>query len=244
VKRQLLVYDGLQRCPYLPGNVARMPLYRQLGRLTPAEADARFANAERRVGVSLYRTECPTCTACQGLRVPVAEFKPSRSQRRVLSRWPSDGRVEIDRATYSDEKLALFNRHKRERGLADAEEEPMTAIAYMAWLVQSCFETVEMRYYLGDRLVGVSVLDVGATSLSSVYFYFDPSPEVSRLSPGVYSVLQEIEACRASGRRHLYLGLWVGDCKALAYKSSYQPNERLVDGDWRRDVGPVSASPG
>ena len=69
---QKLVYDGAQRCPYLPDRVARMPLYRQLRRLTLVEADARFANSERRVGACLYRTACATCSECQGLRVPVA----------------------------------------------------------------------------------------------------------------------------------------------------------------------------
>jgi arginine-tRNA-protein transferase len=168
------------------------------------------------------------------MRVLVDEFAPSRSQRRVLSRWPADGRVEIDVATYSDEKLALFNKHKLARGLADPDEPEMSAIGYMSWLVQSCFDTVEMRYYLGKRLVGVGVVDLGARSASSVYFYFDPDPEVARLSPGVYSVLQEIELCRRTGRSHHYLGLWVRDCRQLAYKADYGPHELLVDGDWRR----------
>jgi leucyl-tRNA---protein transferase len=74
---QKLVYDGLQSCPYLEGRVARMPLYRQLGKLTLEESDRRFAAAERRVGTCLYRTACPTCRACEGIRVPVAEFAPS-----------------------------------------------------------------------------------------------------------------------------------------------------------------------
>ena len=90
-----LVYDGLQSCPYLEGQVARMPLYRQLRRLTLDETDRRFETAERRVGTCLYRTACPTCRACQGIRVPVAHFTPSRSQRRVSRRWEGRGRVYI-----------------------------------------------------------------------------------------------------------------------------------------------------
>lgn len=234
MKRQLLVYDGLQRCPYLEGRVARMPLYRQLGRLTPFEADRRFANAERRVGHALYRTACPTCTACKGIRIPVADFEPSRSQRRVLSRWPEEGRVEVDHASYSDEKLELFIKHKTARGLSDPDEVDMTPTGYMSWLVQSCFETAEMRYYLGDRLIGVGIIDVGALAMSSVYFYFDPDPEIARLSPGVYSVLQEIALAQRTHRRYHYLGLWVGACPQLAYKANYHPHEILVDGDWRR----------
>lgn len=228
---QKLVYDGLQRCPYLPGRVARMPLYRQLSRLTLDETDDRFADAERRVGGCLYKTACPTCTACEGLRVPVATFTPSRSQRRVLRRWAGHSRVEVGPATYSPEKLALFNRHKTERDLVSEDDGEMSPLGYVSWLVHSCLHTVEMRYFYDDALVGVGVVDVGRTSASSAYFYFDP--DRSALSPGVFSAMQEIELCRRTGRDHLYLGLYVEDCGRLSYKGNYLPNERLVDGDWR-----------
>lgn len=231
---QKLVYDGLQRCPYREGQVARMPLYRQLRRLTLDEADVRFANAERRVGGCLYATACPTCNACKGLRVPVSDFKPSKSQRRVLNKWEKAGaRIQFGAASFSEEKLALFNRHKRERDLVTAEDEPMTEAGYVNWLVHSCFTTMEMRYYLQDRLVGVGILDLGRNSVSSVYFYFDPSPEVSRLAPGNYSALQEIAFCQRTGREFLYLGLYVEDCDRLNYKARYRPHELLDDGDWR-----------
>ncbi len=228
---QKLVYDGLQRCPYLEGRVARMPLYRQLRPLTLEEADARFANAERRVGSCLYRTACPTCTACQGIRIPVSRFQPSKSQRRVLKRWEGHGRIETGPVTFTPEKLALFNRHKRTRGLIAEDDGEMSPLGYVSWLVQSCVLTIEMRYFYDDELVGVGVLDLGRESASSVYFYFDP--DKSRLAPGVYSALQEIEFCRRSGREHLYLGLYVEDCRHLSYKAQYRPHERLVDGDWR-----------
>ncbi|MBA2321607.1 MAG: arginyltransferase [Deltaproteobacteria bacterium] len=230
---QTLLYDGLQSCPYLPGRVARLPLYRQDRRLNLDETDVRFATAERRVGTALYHTACPTCRACEGLRISVPTFEPTRSQRRVLSRWGDDTRVEIGAPTVNEAKLALYNRHKQMRGLADADDVPMNALGYSAWLISSCFLTIEMRYWWKDRLVGVGLVDLGRTSASSVYFYFDPDPEVARLSPGVYSVLREIELCRATGRDHLYLGLYVEDCRHLTYKAEFRPNERLRDGDWR-----------
>lgn len=228
---QKLVYDGLQSCPYLEGQVARMPLYRQLRRLTLEEADQRFAAAERRVGTCLYRTACPTCTACEGIRIPVDAFAPSRSQRRVLKRWEGHERVQIGPPTFSPELLALFNRHKQERGLATDGDGEMTPLGYVSWLVQSCTLTLEMRYFYDDDLVGVGIVDLGRTSASSVYFYFDP--DRGELSPGTYSCLREIELCRRTGREHLYLGLYVADCRHLSYKSDFHPHERLVDGDWR-----------
>lgn len=229
-----LVYDGLQKCPYLPGRVARLPLYRQHRRLTLDETDGRFSSSERRVGGALYRTACPTCRACQGLRIVVDEFTPSRSQRRVAARWAERGRVEIGAPTVDAEKIALYNRHKQERDLAEPDDEAMTPLGYESWLVQSCFLTIEMRYYLDDRLAGVGIVDLGRTAASSVYFYFDPTPEIGRLSPGVFSALQEIELCRRTGREHLYLGLYVADSRHLAYKADYRPHERNFDGDWRR----------
>lgn len=232
-----LVYDGLQACPYREGQVARMPLYRQRSRLSLEQADARFANAERRVGFSLYRTACPTCNACKGLRVLVDELTPTRSQRRVLKRWRALGerlRIRVRRPTWSDEKLDLFHRHKVERGLADPDDEPMEPHGYVGWLVHSCMQTVEMTYTVDDRLVAVGILDLGATATSSVYFYFDPDPEISRLSPGVFSVFQEAAFARRTGRKYHYLGLWVSDCPSLSYKADYYPHEKLEDGDWRR----------
>ena len=228
-----LVYDGLQSCPYLEGQVARMPLYRQLRRLGLAATDARFARAERRVGVCLYHTACPTCRACEGIRIPVATFRPTKSQRRTKRKGDEAFRVEYGRATFTDEKLALFNKHKAQRGLIATDDEMVTPLGYASWLVHSCVHTMEMRYYLHDQLAAVGVVDLGLRGASSVYFYFDPDPEVARLSPGVYSVLRELDLCRQTGREHLYLGLYVRDCRHLSYKANYHPHERLVDGDWR-----------
>lgn len=209
-----------------------MPLYRQPRRLTLEQADARFANAERRVGTCLYRTECPGCRACEGLRIPVDQFQPSRSQRRVWKKWEGHGRVEYGAPTFTADRVALFNRHKRERGLVAGDDAEMTAIGYAGWLVQSCVATVEMSYFYDDELVGIGVVDLGREGASSVYFYF--SPDRADLSPGTYSVLREIEFCRTTGRSWLYLGLYVSDCRHLSYKADYLPHERLIDGDWRR----------
>jgi leucyl-tRNA---protein transferase len=234
VRRQFLAYDGLQACPYLEGRVARLPLYRQLTRLDPDDTDAAFAAGERRVGRALYKTACPTCQECKPIRVLVDEFEPSRSQRRAVRKFESVGHVELGPPDVSTDRVMLYNRHKRSRKLAEPDDELMTEEGYHGWLVDSCMNTVEMRYLIDRRLVGVGILDVGRTAASSVYFYFDPEPEVARLSPGVFSVLAELAFCRSQGLRHLYLGLYVRDCAHLSYKADYRPHERYVDGDWRK----------
>jgi len=142
--------------------------------------------------------------------------------------------VKTGRPSCTDEKLALFNRHKFERGLSESDSEPMDAHGYVGWLLHSCMPTLEMTYYLDGELIGVGLVDAGHVSTSSVYFYFSPDAAISKLSPGVFSVLQEVALCRRLNLTYHYLGLWVRDCPSLSYKSAYYPHERLQDGDWRR----------
>jgi arginine-tRNA-protein transferase len=161
------------------------------------------------------------------------EFTATRSQRRVLNRWEGLYHVEYGPASWSEEKLALFNKHKDRRNLREQDCKEMTADGYVGWLVNSCFHTVEMRYYIDGALVGVGILDLGEVSASSVYYFFDPDPEISKLSPGVFSVMQELEFCRATGRKYLYLGLYVRGCPELSYKRNYYPHERVEQGTWQ-----------
>ena len=100
----------------------------------------------------------------------------------------------------------------------------------LAWRILAIAEHTREPF---GRLVGVGILDLGRTSVSSVYFYFDPSPEIAPYAPGNYSALQEIAFCQDTGREYLYLGLYVEDCDRLNYKARYKPHERLQSGNWR-----------
>jgi arginine-tRNA-protein transferase len=213
-------------CPYLAGEQAVLPLrwYRQ--NIQGQDYDALLAMSDRRVGRSLYRPSCPSCKACQGIRVPVDQFKPSKSQRRVL-RKNQDLHVSAGPPIVDDAHLELFNRHKLMRDLA---ETPTSAEHYRHWLVTSCTQTLETRYMLDDRLVGVGILDLGARDASSAYFYFDP--DFSDRSLGTFSALAEIRWLQSRGFRYYYLGLYVKECAQLNYKARFRPNERLIDGSW------------
>lgn len=226
--REQIVHDELEPCPYREGERARMPLRWQFRTMAPVEFDASLAGGDRRVGRMLYRTRCPACSACEPIRIPVDRFEPTRSQKRVWKR-NRDVQVETGVATFSEEKLALYNRHKLERGLS-RNEQAMTRRGYEGWFVQSCTRTLEMRYRVDDKLIGVGILDMGLKDTSSVYFYFDPDER--RRSLGTFSVLMEVAWLRSQGGRFHYLGLYVDDCRHLLYKASYFPHERLVEGDW------------
>jgi arginyl-tRNA--protein-N-Asp/Glu arginylyltransferase len=231
---ELLVYDEATACPYLAGRDARMPLRVPTRMLTLQEFAERLRAGDRRQGVLLYRTACPSCQACEPIRIDVEQFAPDRSQRRVHRRGLRTLDVEIGPPEFSHEKVALYNRHKAGRGLS-ADGQDIDEAGYRAFLVDTCCESFELRYRLDGRLVGVAVVDRAEDALSAVYFYFDP--EFERLSPGVFSIMKQIELCRAWGLRFLYLGLYIRDCPSMAYKARYLPHERRLEGRWRRFDG-------
>ncbi len=232
-QHEQIVHDELEACPYLAGQSSRMPLRWQFLPLSGGAFDDSLAAGDRRVGRMLYRTACPQCVACEPIRVPVRSFAPSRSHRRVIKK-NSDVSIEVAPAQFSNEKLALYNRHKFGRGLA-REEAPLDRQGYEGWFIQSCTRTFDMEYRVDGRLIGCGIIDVGAQDASSVYFFFDP--DESARSPGVFSVLMEIAWLRSHGGRFHYLGLYVADCRHLCYKASYGPHERRVDGTWQPFAG-------
>ena len=141
--------------------------------------------------------------------------------------------MRVGPAVADEERAALYVRHKFERGLtADGETREVDVAAYRAFLVETCCDTVEFACRAKGELVAVAVADRGSQSLSAVYCAF--APGFAGVSLGTYCILKQIEACRAWGLRYLYLGLYVADCRHLAYKARFLPHERLIQGEWRR----------
>ncbi len=226
---ELVVHDAPSPCPYLPDQMSRLPLRLPIRRLQRNELDQRLRAGDRRQGLMLYRTACPACVACEPIRIDVAKFAPGRTQRRIRRRGDLRIETEVGPLCPTLEKVALYNKHKRGRSLSSGER-PIDFDGYTAFLGESCCDSFEIRYMVDGVLMGVAVVDRAADSLSAVYFYFDPEHEA--LSPGVYSVLEQIELCRRWGLEHLYLGLYIADCSSMAYKRGYLPHERLLDGRW------------
>jgi arginine-tRNA-protein transferase len=230
----LVVADEPDTCPYLPDRTSRLPLRLPLAPVSPEEFDRLLAEGDRRAGPFLYRTACEGCRACEPLRIPVARFAPTPSQRRAWKK-NEDVTVEVGPPRVTRRHLEIYDRHRIERGLA-RNPEPTSTGSYRMQFVETCVPTVEVRYSVGERLIAFSLLDVGATAASSVYHCFDP--DEARRSLGVYSVLRELAWCAERGLEHYYLGLWVGACRGLAYKAGYFPHQRRTGDAWVEFAGP------
>ena len=215
-------------CPYLPGRESRIRYALDPG-LTAASYATRLHDGWRRFGTVMFRNECAACSACQSLRIPVAAFRPTASQRRA---WKKNvGAVVIRRGTptASAEKLQLYDRFQRfghdTKGWA-LDDEP----ADLGFFINNPFPTEEWTFHVEDRLVAVGYVDVLPGSLSAIYFYWDPAERHRSL--GTFNVLALIAEARQRGLAHLYLGYYVKGCRSLEYKARFGPGEVLIDARW------------
>ena len=223
-----LVTD-VEPCPYLRERSQQLEMA-SVSEISPAEYEAELARGSRRFADTLFRPACPACRECIPLRVPLAAFQPSRSQRRVRRR-NADVELEIGIPSVSDDRIALYiafheDRHHR-RGWPAPR---MDAYEYFFTFVDNVVPTIEFRYRLSGRLVGIAYVDETPRSFNSIYAFFDP--ELARRSLGTHDVLVEIEEARRRGKDYLYLGYFVAGCLSMEYKAGFRPCERLIDGEW------------
>ncbi|AKF09737.1 arginyltransferase [Sandaracinus amylolyticus] len=230
---ELVVVDEDEPCPYLEGHTARRPLRVPIRPLSPEELDARLEAGDRRSGPFLYNQRCPSCSACEPLRIDVRSFEPSSSQRRAGRKGDRELIVEIGEPLVDEERVALFGKHEELRGLRQRER-ALDTQEYARFLVESSAPAFEIRYRLAStkQLVGIAITDRGARSLSAVYTYYDP--DFARLSPGVYSILTQLRLCQQMSLRWLYLGLAIEQSAHMRYKLAWYPHERRIGGVWTR----------
>ncbi|MEO8269147.1 MAG: arginyltransferase [Aureliella sp.] len=226
-----LVSDEQNVCSYLPDQTARMPLEVPTSELTPERFDRLLEAGYRRTGWFFYRTQCQHCSACEPLRLEVSQFRPTRSQRRAQKLGDRSLRIEVSTPVVDSKRLELFNRHRAERELSHGEAR-LDATQYRSFLVNSHTDVAELSLWYAERLIAVSITDVGFESLSAVYCFFDP--DYAWLSLGTYAILQQVAIARGRGFRWLYLGMMVAGNSHLNYKANYRPHERRISGLWRR----------
>jgi len=212
-------------CMYLPDRMAKMQ-YRFGRRMTAEKFERLLARGWRRFGSTVFRPDCPACSACRSLRVCVDDFAPSKSQRRTIRR-NANVRVEMRPISVTPQHIALFNAYHAD--MHDRRGWPQETINeeeyWLTFADGACDFAREMQYYRGDALIGVGLVDLLPNSSSSVYFYHDPAWRPQ--SPGTFSMLTEIEMARRAGRRHHYLGYWIAENQSMAYKSRFRPHELL-----------------
>ena len=212
-------------CPYLEKRNWQNISF-QINKLPPDGYSSLLNQGFRRSGLTIYHPDCSNCQECIPIRIDVFNFKKNKGQRRTW-RKNNDLRIEHNAVEFRREDFALYNRYQHEWHNTDI---PVEKGEYLDFLIYTPVTTEILRYYLGNKLIGVGWVDRLPELLSSVYFVFDPDYVSRRM--GVFSLLYELDYARSLEIRWLYLGYWVESSAKMQYKSDFKPAELLNGSKW------------
>jgi arginine-tRNA-protein transferase len=184
----------------------------------------------------LYRPTCAECSACISARIRVADFTPSRTQKRIL-KAASNLRRNATSPWATEDQFALFRRYLDARH-ADGGMADMDVFEFAAMIEETPIKSRVIEYTrpagpddTHRPLAVVALTDVFDDGLSMVYSFYDP--DLTNLSLGTFAILDHIEIAREAGLPFVYLGYWVPGSRKMGYKAGFSAVEIYKGGQWQ-----------
>ncbi|WP_440053112.1 arginyltransferase [Pseudoalteromonas sp. T1lg65] len=217
-------------CSYLPEQQEQLLVILDPNCYTPERFEQLLALGFRRSGDQIYRPHCPSCSACQSIRVLAKQFTPSRSQKRKRNKLKHGYHVIVSHDE-RPEYYPLYEKYITQRH-SDGSMYPPNKLQYESFLFCRWMSIVFIELWHRDKLIAVAVTDDMPHSLSAIYTFFDPDYE--SLSLGSIMILAQIEHATKHDKHYVYLGYQIDSCQKMRYKTQFTPAERLVKDTWKK----------
>lgn len=181
----------------------------------------------RRSGEQLYRPHCNSCQKCHSVRVLAANFKPSKSQKRILNK-NRDLSIRLspkNRQSYYELFESYINQLHSDGSMFPTSPEQYFSFTNAEWTSPLFLEA-----WKENELVAVAVTDRVGTSYSALYTFYEPALQSRSL--GTFMIMQQIELCLQHHKDYLYLGYQIDECRKMNYKTKFTPYERFFEEKW------------
>lgn len=184
----------------------------------------------RRSGLFVYRPWCDHCQACVPVRLPVAEFKPDRAQRRA-QKLHAGLEIRVLGLEYHEAHYLLYQRYQVARHAGGGMDQDNRE-QYQNFILKSNVTSFLAEFSLNNEVQMVSLIDQLDDGISSVYTFYNP--DLAGASLGVFNILWQVALAKEMQLPFVYLGYWIDHCRKMAYKVRYRPIEGLLAGKWVR----------
>ncbi len=183
----------------------------------------------RRSGDQIYRPHCPSCNACESMRLPVKDFVLSKSQKRKLKLAKNHFHVKVSDKEQSN-YYALYKNYINHKH-SDGTMFPPNRLQYESFLFCNWLPITFIELWDKDELIAVAVTDTMPNSLSAIYTFYHPGYD--KFSLGNVMILLQVEFAKSSGFDYVYLGYQIDECRKMSYKSQFKPAERFISDVWQ-----------
>ena len=225
-------------CGYLPGKMAQSLIATPQHLVNATIYNGLIQQGFRRSGKFSYRPHCENCRACIAVRLVLADFSPSRSQKRAYKQH-AGLTARVMPVAFNETHFALYQayqtaRHSPVEGVENVEIKD-EAEQYRQFLCTSNVESLMIEFCdAAGALKIVSVIDVLNDGISAVYTFYDTHLEAgdTKASFGTFSIVWLASWAKSLGLDYLYLGYWIEKSQKMSYKQAFKPQQLLIDGEW------------
>ncbi len=215
-----------KECSYLESELAQFRYFR-IEKCSNYLYAALLERGWRRFGKYFFTPICKECDKCISIRQDVENFKLSKSFKRTINK-NRDTILIVDRPKISNTHLFLYDKYHRFMNKKKGWEYKGVTHELYYDMFSDGFEDFgyEFTFYREDKAIGIALVDILPSSISSVYFYYDPDYE--HLSLGTYSILKQLELAKKLDIPYLYPGYWIDKHYSMGYKERFKPFEIMI----------------
>lgn len=221
-------------CSYLPDRDEQLLVFIPAKEAHAEHYSALIQAGFRRSGEQIYRPHCAQCNKCESIRVQVADFVPSKSQKRILNKnkdvtcrmveYGSEYFL-TQRENYYELYSEYINERHQDGSMYPPQESQFNDFIHSQWQAPLLLEAK-----LGDEVIAIAVTDKTETGFSAFYTFFNP--HLAARSVGTLMILKQIEFCQTFNLPYLYLGYQIDECRKMNYKNAFTPNQRFNGEFW------------
>ena len=180
----------------------------------------------------LYNQVCDSCNLCKSIRISCLNFKPSKSEKRVLKKNCNVFQKNL-KAEPSLKQFKLFKKYLKFKH-DKSEMNEMNYNDYKKMMEAPGIETQIYEYYYQDELAACVISDFLDDAISMVYSFY--SENFLKNSMGKFMIRDHFELANKLNKKYVYLGYWVEGCDKMDYKSKFNSSEILINNKWEHHL--------